>query len=676
MTSWRDIILNEFVSRVSRLTLVADPDGLLSEEELALELRTRGFDIIEYEDAISFRYAYESQYRSLWDTGLPTDLVVVLRTAEPELDTLPYDLLEAGRQVSFSLSRIVPNLSSPVVAAVDRRHLQAVYAAHEARCPERIGDNATKDFILEEVFGIHADRITTTPNLLNALLSIHYTGTQIPEILAQRITAHLEKNTLFQDWPLIQLFTERHHFFAFLQERWPYFVSKYHPEAEIANVTSRDTGYGLHYPGPVDLPFDHKDVRIYIDDLFCEGKLRPVTCMNHSALKETWVKFGITDETEEEYNERLTKRLGSLEKVIPTAESSHSAWLTFAADLAELKALIHGNTSSRFPISAPVQDAFRTITLRVYDTFQTWLQARYQTLTNLPPIPPVIVNQIPRYLERTREDGTAEKVALIVIDGLSLAQWGTIKSVLQEQDCDLTYREDAIFAWIPTLTSVSRQAIFSGTIPRLFSDHINTTAREQRAWSNYWEDSGIAKNRITYHKNLNDDNITAYLETDFNPQTTEVAGFVINKVDDIMHGMTMGEEGMHMMIEQWCRKGYLHQMITTLLENGFSVWITSDHGNVEGEGIGRPTEGATADVKGERVRIYPSDALRSEVAGQYPTSLAWKPQGLPDNYYPLFAPAQSAFITKGETAVAHGGISIDEVIVPFVSISRTEEIRQ
>lgn len=675
MTSWREIILNEFVSRVSRLTLVADPDGLLSEEELALELRTRGFDIIEYEDAISFRYAYESQYRSQWDTGALTDLVVVLRTEEPDLDALPYDLLEAGRKLFFSLGRIVPNLSSPVVAALDRRYLQAAYEAHEARCPDRIGDNATKDFILREVFRIHTDRITSTPELLNTFLFLHYNDIHIPEILARRIITHLEKKHLFQDWPLMQLFTEKHHFFAFLQERWPAFVSKYHPEAEIGIVESIDTGYGLHYPGPVNLPFDHKDVRIYIDDLFCEGKLQPVTCRNHRALKETWVKFGIADETEAEYTERLTKRLQGLEKAIPQPDSPHSTWLTFAVNLAEMKALINGNKPSGFPISAQVRDTFLSLSLQVYGTFQTWLQARYQTLVNLPPIPPVIVNQIPRYLERMREDGTAEKVALIVIDGLSLAQWATIKTVLHEQDRDLAFREDAIFAWIPTLTSVSRQAIFSGTIPRLFPDHINTTAREPRAWSNYWEDSGIKKNHITYCRNLNDDDIARYLDNDFNPQTTEIAGFVINKVDDIMHGMTMGEEGMHTMIEQWCRKGHLHHMVTTLLENGFSVWITSDHGNVEGEGIGRPSEGATAEIKGERVRIYPSDALRREIAGLYPTSLVWKPQGLPETYYPLFAPAQAAYLPKGQKAVAHGGISIDEVIVPFVSITRTEEVR-
>jgi len=46
------------VPNVSKLTLVADPDGLLTEEKLVLELRGRGFDLIEFNDPVEFRYAY------------------------------------------------------------------------------------------------------------------------------------------------------------------------------------------------------------------------------------------------------------------------------------------------------------------------------------------------------------------------------------------------------------------------------------------------------------------------------------------------------------------------------------------------------------------------------------------------------------------------------------------
>ena len=69
MRSWRESILNDFVPNVSKLTLVADPDSLLTEETLALELRSRGFELIEFDDPVEFRYAYESTYRSIWDRG-------------------------------------------------------------------------------------------------------------------------------------------------------------------------------------------------------------------------------------------------------------------------------------------------------------------------------------------------------------------------------------------------------------------------------------------------------------------------------------------------------------------------------------------------------------------------------------------------------------------------------
>ena len=41
MASWRDIILSEFQPQIARLTLVADPDGLLLEEGIFEEMRAR-----------------------------------------------------------------------------------------------------------------------------------------------------------------------------------------------------------------------------------------------------------------------------------------------------------------------------------------------------------------------------------------------------------------------------------------------------------------------------------------------------------------------------------------------------------------------------------------------------------------------------------------------------------
>ncbi|MDR1828722.1 MAG: BREX-3 system phosphatase PglZ, partial [Methylobacteriaceae bacterium] len=129
MMTWRDRILSEFAPKVANLTLVADPDGLLSEEQTALELRRRGFDIIGFNDPIEFRFAYESRYRSLWDRGAETELVVALRLPDTGLEALPYDLLQAGRRLSFSLGALFPEMSYPVIEKLDRGFLDALFDA-------------------------------------------------------------------------------------------------------------------------------------------------------------------------------------------------------------------------------------------------------------------------------------------------------------------------------------------------------------------------------------------------------------------------------------------------------------------------------------------------------------------------------------------------------------------
>jgi hypothetical protein len=103
-----------------------------------------------------------------------------------------------------------------------------------------------------------------------------------------------------------------------------------------------------------------------------------------------------------------------------------------------------------------------------------------------------------------------------------------------------------------------------------------------------------------------------------------------------------------------------------LVERGFAVYLTSDHGNVEARGIGSPGEGAVADVRGERVRIYDSPDQRSRIASRFPGSVEWSASGLPKDYLPLLAPDRTAFVARNRRIVSHGGISLEELVVPFV----------
>src|SRR5947208_15988877 len=154
MANWRNSILRHFQPKISRLTLVADPDVLLTAEGMLSAIRDRGFDLIPFDDSIAFRFAYESQYRSSWDRGQNTDLVVVLRSSEQQLNNLPFDLLKVGRQLTFALHQLFPRLNYPVLSGLDRFYLDDVAKAHETHDGNQLTEGETKEFVLMHCFGI------------------------------------------------------------------------------------------------------------------------------------------------------------------------------------------------------------------------------------------------------------------------------------------------------------------------------------------------------------------------------------------------------------------------------------------------------------------------------------------------------------------------------------------
>ena len=177
---------------------------------------------------------------------------------------------------------------------------------------------------------------------------------------------------------------------------------------------------------------------------------------------------------------------------------------------------------------------------------------------------------------------------------------------------------------------------------------------------------------MLYIKGLGDGSLDDVSEALSHPKA-RVAGLIVDKVDRIMHGMEMGTTGMHNQVAQWASQPYLDALLNLVLGRGFRVYLTSDHGNLEAVGCGRPAEGAAADLRGERVRVYPDAGLRRKVKERFPLALEWGTVGLPADYLALLAPARQAFVQEKQRTVCHGGISIDELIVPLVQIERMGE---
>ncbi|MHB8992714.1 MAG: BREX-3 system phosphatase PglZ, partial [Chloroflexota bacterium] len=582
MATWCDLILKEFTPDVARLTLVADPDGLLAEEGVLDGIRERGFDLIPFEDPVAFRFAYESKYRAVWDRGDATDLVVVLRTPRQDLDGLPYDLLQVGRKLSFNLGQLFPNLSYPVVDALNRTDLDALYEAQQKHGSDKLGDNGTKDFILRHVFQVAPELIKQPTDLLQLLLRRHYRGRQMPPVLEERLVQLLEADGQFDDWPLEQLISDPRALVEFLQERWAVFVDRMTGAAGA--IHEHGDGYDLTYPGPVDIPFGHEDVRVYVDSLFLDGTLRPVAHEDADKLAGQWVQVGLRTDPEEDRLRRLDGLLKLVEGGVPAATARHQDWTAFALRWAELMALWRTfNESSQPNLLERVQGVQKGV-----DTaFLAWILAKYGGLHNLPADPPVMVHHIPRFLARRvlKQGGinktvSSAKVALVVVDGLAFDQWAVLRGVLSEQHRDWRFSENGVFAWVPTLTSVSRQAIFAGRAPMFFPASIQTTDREPAQWSQYWADQGVLQGEVGYRKSLGDQKAED-LEEFISQSPARVLGLVVDKVDKIMHGMKLGAAGMHNQVRQWAEQGWLATLVEMLLDRGFGVYITSDHGNIE-----------------------------------------------------------------------------------------------
>ena len=210
---------------------------------------------------------------------------------------------------------------------------------------------------------------------------------------------------------------------------------------------------------------------------------------------------------------------------------------------------------------------------------------------------------------------------------------------------------------------MSRQAIFAGALPRDFAEHIDTTRTEERRWRRFWASQGIADRDVSYTKVTGGD-------SDPTPEPHGlVAAVVVNAVDEILHGAeVLGDRQVAVGVDLWARTGFLTDLVGEATRDGYETWITSDHGNLPTLPRPVPREEQIVEKAGTRVRIYPNAVLREHAADE---GDVWDPPGLPAedaNYFPLFAPGRSGYHSGGER-VCHGGISLDEVIVPVARVS-------
>jgi len=657
---WRQPVLEALVPGASSFYIVEDADHLMTEPGIQKVL-SENFNFYVFDDSIALRHFYESKIRL--NSSLSDRLVISIDSDETDIRNLPFDITNQAKVVNLSLADCFPDFYCDVLRSLASEELDILYDATCEYTPGKLGDIASRDFVLRHVYQVAPEVIQSSSDLLRTLLRLHYRDIELPELLKHRLSELLIRRKQFVNWPIKKIISSKQLFFSFLQDHWPSYVEAVRSSLQKgAKEPMAVYQAKSEKAAEVILPYGHDDVRVYIDNLFLEGFLTPIEIENSEQFENHWCLVGMEIDAEKENAKRIIGLITRCFESLPDENSMHQVWYQFAHRWAELCSAYHTDNQ--------LVDSEKFIELRnlVDRRFKDWMLVNYQSLHNHPPIPPTMLHHIPRNMVRDIESKNSGKTALILIDGLALDQWITLRNSIE---MDHTKEESCVFAWVPTVTSVSRQALFSGKLPYQFSKSIQTTSGEQKAWQNYWLEHGLDGSEIFYEKGLGIGDVSTILDK-LSDHRFRAVGLIINTVDEMMHGMLLGSAGMHNQVELWAKSGFLSKLIDGLVNYGFVVHITSDHGNVEAKGCGKINEGAIADSRGERMRVYKSQALMSQthqfIICTSHSVIEWPQIGLPSDYWAIVMSGREAFVTQNECIVGHGGISIEEVIVPYIKI--------
>ena len=356
--------------------------------------------------------------------------------------------------------------------------------------------------------------------------------------------------------------------------------------------------------------------------------------------QQTW-KFCTEDLRTATYAEPYASAL--LDEAVSLAEAamSHRDWTPVA---------ISYGKAAMFQHSGVVLRGFYKKQQQVEAAFVKWIEAKYSLLSGVVDRKrPVLLSKVNDFIRKGND-----KIALIVMDGMSFENFFTIQRILEHEP--FTYDVQASFSFFPTVTSVARQSIFSGKLPQEHSKPFSLE-NEEKQWFAYWREHGYRDQEIAFFKE----------EEPEIPIQTKVVGIVVNICDDLMHDELQGLDGLLYGIETWTKNGHLAKLVADLLSRGFSVYITSDHGNTSAIAEGRfQKPGVLAEPASRRAVIYQSytDAIELEKF----TTERYSGTYLPEGYTAYLFNAGTSYGDRGKEYITHGGMTLEEALVPFIQI--------
>jgi hypothetical protein len=395
-----------------------------------------------------------------------------------------------------------------------------------------------------------------------------------------------------------------------------------------------------------------------------------------SEILPDWAKVGVLQQDNriqwvQSLLEELTQQIKEISA--PEAEGTNTwgTWKTLAVKWAELNTLWFDRELK--PRSKQKQ-AYARLCTSLDQAFYAWLKTHYAPLGVQCLPAPKHVYHIPHYLAYLRSQGKVDRLALFVLDGLSLLDWLVIRATWRKRHPDWIFQADQLLAQIPTITSLSRYALISGLRPADFAVDMENLPSEAKKWNIFWANQGVPEISVLWRGiSLEREDVPSEIES----PRLGVLCLIDDTLDELTHNAILGTVDQQSSLRLWLdqnrepNSARMETLIGSLLDRQFTVFIASDHGHVEAVGFGQPSEGLLAQERGKRARLYIDRHAARRVQDAFPDTVLWENDGLnPASLYALMPVRRNAFSPSGSVVVTHGGISIDEVVVPFVQINK------
>lgn len=262
---------------------------------------------------------------------------------------------------------------------------------------------------------------------------------------------------------------------------------------------------------------------------------------------------------------------------------------------------------------------------------------------------PLSIDKIIHHIKSKNED----KIALLCFDCMGIAEWQLLKDYLS--DLELNYKEQNVFTLLPSVTSICRTAIFHGATD-VYDIKYPSRKDEAKAFSKFFSDKQTKY--FVEEDEISNNTLLGY----------EYISVLFNFFDDLCHGIIFPANENTKAIyfnncKQYLEKSNVKQTIKTLVQNGFQIYICSDHGSVIAKGNGERLQKYLIDDFAKRAVIIPEEA--SELTQFEKIDIPFV------NQKKLVIPeGRTMFSQKDKIEINHGGISIEEIVVPFITVTK------